>query len=78
MYNGALTTFTNEEVLADILPSNWVRITPSKSVEPIQRECSWSRMHQGHARGLFLAAYGEEEPQPPPGGQVNKPLQPKR
>ena len=29
-----MMTFTNEEVLEDVQPSNWVRITPSKLAEP--------------------------------------------
>ena len=35
-----LTTFTDEEVLEDILPSNWVKITSSRLAEPTQREHS--------------------------------------
>ena len=58
-----LTTFTNEEVLEDTPPSNWVKITLSKLAEPAQRECSHSRTHWAHARGSFLAAYGEGWPQ---------------
>ena len=51
-------TFTDEEVLEDLQSSNWVRITPSKSVEPTPRECSMSQMCHTCARGLFLATYG--------------------
>ena len=51
--------FMDEEVLEDLQPSNWVRITPSKSVEPTPRECSHSRTHRGHTRGVFLTACGE-------------------
>ena len=58
-----LMTFTNEEVLENLQPSNWVRITPSKLAEPTQRECSRSRMHCAHTRGSFSAAYGEGQPQ---------------
>ena len=58
-----LTTFTNEEVLEDVLPSNWVKITPSKLMEPTQREHSDSRTHQAHAKRSFLAAYGKGWPQ---------------
>ena len=58
-----LTTFTDEEVLEDILPSICVKITSSRSAEPIQRECSHSRTCWAHARGSFLAAYGEGQPQ---------------
>ena len=29
-----LTTFTDEEVLGDILPSNWVKIMPFRLAEP--------------------------------------------
>ena len=45
-----LTTFTNEEVLEDVLPSNWVKITSSRMAEPTPRECSHSRTHRAHAR----------------------------
>ena len=58
-----LTTFTNEEVLANVPPSNQVKITLSKLAEPVQRECSRSRMHWAHARGSFSAAYSEGWPQ---------------
>ena len=30
------TTFTDEEVLEDVPPSNWVKIMPSRLVEPTQ------------------------------------------
>ena len=54
-----LTTFTDKEVLEDILPSNWIWITSSRLVKPAQRDCSHSRMCWACARGSFLAAYGE-------------------
>ena len=57
-----LTTFTNVEVLDDAPPFNWVKITSSRMAEPTPRECSCSRTHRAHARGLFLAAYGEGWP----------------
>ena len=57
-----LVTFTNEEVLEDLQPSNWVRITPSESVDPTQRECSRSRAYCAYARGSLLAAYSEGWP----------------
>ena len=59
-----LTTFTDEEVLEDIPPSTWVKITPSRLAEPAEREHSCSRTCQAHARGSFLLAYGEEWPRP--------------
>ena len=40
-----LATFTNKEVLEDTLPSIWEKITPLRSVEPIQEECSHSQTH---------------------------------
>ena len=40
-----LTTFTDEEVLDNIPPSNWVKIMPSRLAEPAQREHSHSRTH---------------------------------
>ena len=54
-----LTTFTDEEVLEDTLPSNWVKMASSRTAEPAPREHSCSRTHKAHARGSFLAAYGE-------------------
>ena len=54
-----LTTFTDEEVLDDVPPSNWVKIMSSRSAEPTQRECSCSKTHWAHSRGSFSAAYGE-------------------
>ena len=57
-----LTMFTDEEVLDNILPSNWVKITPSRLTEPTQRECSHSRTCQACSRGSFLVAYGEGQP----------------
>ena len=57
-----LMTFADEEVLEDLQPPIWVRITPSRSVEPTPRECSCSRTHRAHARGTFSTAYGEGWP----------------
>ena len=56
--------FTNKQVLEDLQPSHWTRITPSQLMEfnqPDQgakREQSQSRAHRAQAQGLFLAAYG--------------------
>ena len=58
-----LTAFTDGEVLEDVLSSNWVKITSSRSAEPTQRECSWTSTCWAHARGSFSAAYGEGGPQ---------------
>ena len=54
--------FTDKEVLEDLQPSNWVKITPSKPVEPAPREQSHSRIHRAHASGVFSTAYGEGWP----------------
>ena len=59
-----LTMFTDEEVLNDVPPSNWVKIMPSRSTEPTQQECSHSRMCWACTRESFLAAYGKGWPQP--------------
>ena len=55
-----LMTFTDEEVLEDLMQSNWMRITPSKLKEPALsgskiHSCSHSRSHRTNSRGLFLA-----------------------
>ena len=59
----SLTTFTDEKVLEDVLPSNWVRITSCRLVDPTQRDCSNSRTYWAHAKGSFSAAYGKVRPQ---------------
>ena len=58
------TTFIDKEVLEDVLPSNWVKITPSRSAEPPEWEHIHSRTHWAHARGSFLAVCGEGWPGP--------------
>ena len=57
-----LTTFTDAEVLEDVLPSNWIKIMSSRMVEPAPGEHSHSRTCRTHARGSFLAAYGKGWP----------------
>ena len=42
---GLLTMFTDKEVLDDVLPSNWMKITPSRSAEPVQKDHSQSRTY---------------------------------
>ena len=42
-----LTTITDEEVLEDVPPLNWVKIMPSRLLEPIQWEHSGSRICWG-------------------------------
>ena len=59
-----LTTFTDEEVLEDVLPSNWVKNTLSRLPEPTQQEHTCSRTCQAHAKESFLVAYGKGWPQP--------------
>ena len=58
----SLMTFTNEEVLEDLPPSNWVRITLSKSADPTKREHSRSRTCYAQARESFLVAYSKGWP----------------
>ena len=72
-----LTMFTDKEVLSDILPSNWVNITPSTSAKPTQ-EHSCSSTHQAHVKESFLVAYGEGWWQPLHRWPANKPLWPRR
>ena len=57
-----LTTFTDVEVLEDMLPPSWVKITSSRTVEPTPREQSHSRTHRAHAKGSFLEAYSKGQP----------------
>ena len=52
-----LTIFTDEEVLEDILLSNWVKIT-YRLAEPTQQEHSCSKTCQAHSSGSFSAAHG--------------------
>ena len=56
----SLTTFTNEEVLEDVLPSNWVKITSSRAAKPTPRECSYSRTQRARATGSFSGVHGEK------------------
>ena len=48
-----LITFADKEVLEDLQPSNWVRITLSKSAEPAPREHSHSRTKRAQLEGCF-------------------------
>ena len=57
-----LTTFTDVEVLEDILPSNCIKITSSRTAEPAPQECIHSRTHRAHSRGSFLAVYSKGWP----------------
>ena len=59
-----LTTFTDKDILEDILPSNWVKIMPSRLAEPTQQEHSCTRTHQAYSRRSFLAAQGGGWPWP--------------
>ena len=57
-----LVMFTDKEVLEELQPSNWVRITPSRTFESVDPLTSWewscSRNCRAQARGSFVAACG--------------------
>ena len=59
-----LTTFTDEEVIDNVPSSNWMKITPSRLVEPTHWKHSCSRTCWALSRGSFLAAHGVVWPGP--------------
>ena len=52
-----LVSFTDEEVLKDVLHSNWVEISLPELAEPAPWDCNHSC--QTHPRGSLLAAHGK-------------------
>ena len=60
----SLVTSTNEEVLNDAVPSNWVEISLPWWAEPAQWDHSHSRNSQAHPKGSLSMTHSERQPVP--------------
>ena len=56
-----LDSFTDKEVFAATVPSNWAEISLPRPAEPALWDCRLSRSCQTHPRGSLLVAHGESQ-----------------